>query len=63
MTKNPGRCPPEATGKRVRGVLRNGWQFGFARATSDEPGGERAELMNWTLTGGAGDIISWEPAA
>ena len=49
---NPGRCPPEARGKRVRVRLRSGVTF-------DAPADGRGE-PNWTLALGKWAIESWE---
>ena len=66
MTPNPGHCPPEAIGKRVRGVLRKGWKFGFVPVSSDSKAGWPADgkgAADWTLSGSEYDIISWELAS
>ncbi len=56
MKPNPGYCPPEATGKRVRVILANG-QPGKQDWPADGRHGCR-----WTLTGAAHDIAMFEVA-
>ncbi len=54
MTPNPGFCPPEATGKRVRVRLANG-----DRPRSDWAADGRGGCR-WSLTGDAHDIAAFE---
>lgn len=58
MTPNPGRCPPDALGKRVRVKLRNGYAF---EAMADQVA--RGLKLDWRLTGSSADVIEWELAS
>ena len=58
MIANPGRCPPEAQGKRVRVKLRNGYAF---EAMADQV--SRGLKLDWRLTGSSADLDEWELAA
>lgn len=49
---NPGKCPPEARGKRVRVRLKSGHTF-------EAPADGRGE-PNWRVTGSQFDIDGWE---
>lgn len=60
MKPNPGRCPPEAAGRRVRVVLRNG--TGFAAPASGSPG-RGCPPLDWTLDLGGFAVAEWEIAA
>ena len=60
MNPNPGRCPLEATGKRVRVILRNGTRHGDAPVNTDSKLGWAAETTRWSLTGHAFDVLEWE---
>lgn len=63
MKPNPGHCPPEAAGKRVRGVLRNGHRFGFEPVSPDAKAGWPATgrgECRWSLTDDPFDIAEWE---
>ena len=58
LRPNPGRCPPEAEGKRVRVILRNGFD-----TAKPEPGGWAADGKNgcrWTKNVDQFDIAKWE---
>jgi hypothetical protein len=55
MTPNPGHCPPEAAGKRVRVKLRSGYAF---EAIADQV--SRGLKLDWRLTGSTADVIEWE---
>ena len=57
MTRNTGEKPPEAAGKRIRGVLRNGIVFGFT--TPDWA----ADTTRWSIIGKPWDLKDWELAA
>lgn len=63
MSPNPGHCPPQATGKRVRVVLRNGTRHGHVPVNTDSKMGWAAETTNWHLTGSMFDVVEWELAA
>lgn len=63
MSPNPGRCPAEATGKRVRVILRNGTRHGDFPVNTDSKLGWAAETTNWRLTGSAFDVLEWELTA
>lgn len=52
MQPNPGRCPPEARGKRVRLRLASGHTF-------EAPADGRGE-PNWSLSLGKHTIAEWE---
>ena len=52
MRENPGRCPPEARGKRVRVRLASGYTF-------EAPADGRGE-PNWRVTRSPYDIVEWE---
>ena len=52
MRENPGLCPPEARGKRVRVRLKSGHTF-------EAPADGRGE-PNWSLALGKWAIESWE---
>lgn len=54
MRENPGKCPREAAGKRVRVELRNGMRPAETWAADGKTG------CRWTLTGDAFDIVRWE---
>ena len=54
MTPNPGHCPTEARGKRVRVKLRNGSTF---EAMADQVA--RGLKLDWRLTGSSADVIEW----
>lgn len=60
MKPNPGRCPPEAAGKRVRVRLRDGTLQGHQPVSADSKLGWAAETTNWRLTGSAFDVLEWE---
>lgn len=63
MIRNPGHCPPEAAGKRIRVRLRDGTLQGAAPVNTDSKAGWAAETTNWRLTGSPFDVIEWEIAA
>lgn len=56
MRPNPGHCPDEAIGRRVRVALRNGSRPADAWA-ADGRGGCR-----WSLTGSPFDVVEYEVA-
>lgn len=63
MHTNHGRCPLEAEGKRIRGVLRNGTRFGFEPVANAVPAGWAADgkgACNWSLDLGDWSISEWE---
>ncbi len=63
MSPNPGHCPLEASGKRVRVVLRNGKRYGATPVSADSRAGWPADgkgAADWRLTGSPFDIVSWE---
>lgn len=54
MRTNPGHCPREAAGKRVRVVLRNGMRPAESWAADGKTG------CRWTLEGHPFDIAEYE---
>lgn len=63
MQPNPGHCPREIQGKRIRGVLRNGMRFGFEPVSAASPAGWPASgqgACRWTLTDHPFDIAEYE---
>jgi len=63
MKPNPGYCPDEAKGKRVKGRLANGDIFGDKPTVKDGPLGWAADGKSgcrWTKTGSAFDIAEYE---
>ncbi len=63
MTRNPGRCPLAAQGKRVRGTLANGRRFGDVQVTPVAPLGwasDGRQGCRWTLTGSPFDLAEYE---
>lgn len=65
LQPNHGHCPGAARGKRVRGVLRGGNQFGFNQISPVTPPGWPADGKGgcrWTLEGHSHDILEWELA-
>lgn len=65
MTRNPGRLPPEAEGKRVRVVLAHGAP-GRCDDNPMSPPGWAADGRNgcrWSLTGRPHDIAFYEVIA
>jgi hypothetical protein len=62
MTPNPGYCPDEARGKRVRVLLENG-TLGAEDPGSTTPNGWAADgrgACRWTRTGFAFEIAKYE---
>ena len=56
---NPGRCPPEAAGKRIAGRLRNGSGFGSKPVSPTAPLGWAADTTDWRLTGSPFDLLEY----
>lgn len=54
MRPNPGICPDEARGKRVRVKLRNG--YGFEAPADDR----RGAPLDWKLSGSVFDVLEYE---
>jgi hypothetical protein len=63
MANTLGRCPPEASGKRVRVKLRDGTVHGFMPVNTDSKLGWAADTTNWALAGHRADVIEWELTA
>ena len=56
MRPNTGTMPREAKGKRIRGVLRNGYRFGFNEVASWP-----ADTTRWSIDPPHPfDIVEWE---
>jgi hypothetical protein len=60
MAPNPGRCPPEAYGKRVIVKLANGRICGRNQVGPTSPIGWAAETTRWSITGHPFDIANYE---
>lgn len=66
--QNPGYCPPDAAGKRVKVRLRDGSVEGEKPVSDQSPAGWRADEKsrgngppaNWSLSGFPFDIIEYE---
>lgn len=58
LRPNPGRCPREAAGKRVRVVLADGWD-----SKDREPDGWQANTTNWSRELGPHSVEQWEIAS
>lgn len=55
-TRNEGRLPPEAAGKRIRVKLRNG------RVPPETWAADGRDACRWTLRDDSHDIIEWSIA-
>ena len=62
MTPNPGHCPTEAMGKRVRVWLAHGREASYDDNPMSPPGwaADGKGGCNWTLTGSAFDIAFYQ---
>jgi hypothetical protein len=58
LKPSPGRCPDEARGKRVRVVLRNGYDTAKSERNGWPADGRGA--CNWSRDLGPWTIESWE---
>ena len=62
MTPNPGYCPEEAIGKRVRVRLAHGGMGSYDESPMSPPGwaADGRGACRWTVTGDPNDIHEYE---